>query len=86
VATIRSYRLFSLALLLCGVLSLFLGFFFLWVIAPVVVIGAFYLVFVVIEEHRQLRNGAVSRRATRRLRLSEEAHARERDRERQVSA
>ena len=78
-ATIRSYRLISLALLICGVLALFLGFFFLWVLAPVVVIGVFYLVFVGLEERRALKNGAVSRRAQRRARLDHESAARVRD-------
>lgn len=84
-ATIRSYRLFSLALLVIGVLALFLGFFFLWALAPVVVIGIFYLVFVAAEERRQLKNGAVSRRAQRRRRLSDEAVARERDLDRHAA-
>ena len=81
-ATIRSYRLVSLAALICAVLALFLGFFFLWVLAPAVVIGVFYLVFVTIEERRALKNGAFSRRAQRRQRLSSEATARGRDLER----
>ena len=80
-ATIRSYRLFSLALLLAGVLTLFLGFFFIWVIGPVLVVGAFYIVFVILEERRQLRNGASTRRTLRRKRLSDEAHARELDKQ-----
>lgn len=85
-ATIRSYRLISLTLLICGVLALFLGFFFVWVIAPVVVIGLFYLAFVAWEEKRALKNGAVGRRAQRRARLVEEAGARDRELERERSA
>ena len=80
-ATIRSYRLFSLALLLAGVLTLFLAFFFIWVIGPVLVVGAFYIVFVILEERRQLKNGASTRRSMRRQRLSDEAHARELDKQ-----
>jgi hypothetical protein len=79
VAPIRSYRLISLSLLIAGVLALFLGFFFLWVLAPVVVIGLFYLVFVSLEERRAAKNGALTRRTQRRLRLSSEALARMRD-------
>ena len=78
-ATIHSYRLVSLSLLIFGVLTLFLGFFFLWVLAPAVVLGIFYLVFVTLEERRALKNGAVSRRAQRRQRLTSEAVARDRD-------
>ncbi|MGI8421518.1 MAG: hypothetical protein ACR2MU_04545 [Gaiellaceae bacterium] len=81
-ATIRSYRLISLGLLIFAVLALFLGFFFLWVIAPAVVIGLFYLVFVFLEERRAARNGALTRRTQRRQRLSSESRARERDVER----
>lgn len=85
-ATIRSYRLVSLALLVAGVLSLFMGLFFLWVLAPVIVICVFYLAFVTIEERRKLKNGAVTRRALRRSRLDGEAVARERDVHRQAGA
>ena len=84
-ATIRSYRLISLSLLIAGVLSLFLAFFFFWVIAPAIVIGVFYLVFVAYEERRALKNGAVSRRAQRRARLEHESVARAREREKLAS-
>jgi hypothetical protein len=79
VATIRSYRLVSLALLVLAVLGMFLGFFFLWVVAPVIVIGLFYLVFVALEERRSRRNGVVTIRSERRELLSSEAAARGRD-------
>jgi uncharacterized membrane protein len=85
-APIRTYRLISLSLLILGVLTLFLGFFFLWVLAPVVVIGLFYLVFVFLEERRARKNGALTRRTQRRKRLSAEALARERDLERSAGA
>lgn len=85
-APIRTYRLISLSLLILGVLTLFLGFFFLWVLAPVVVIGLFYLVFVFLEERRAAKNGALTRRARRRKRLSAEALARDRDIERSAGA
>lgn len=85
-ATIRSYRLISLALLIGGVLSLFLGFFFLWVVAPAIVIGAFYLVFVFVEERRALKNGEGTRRTLRRKLLTDEAQARDRDLDRRMSA
>jgi predicted DNA repair protein MutK len=78
-ATIRSYRLFSLALLIAGVLALFLGFFFVWVIAPVVGICAFYLAFVAVEERRARKNGAATRRGQRREMLDHESEARDRD-------
>lgn len=84
-ATIRSYRLISLTFLISGVLTLFLGFFFLWVIAPAIVIGAFYLVFVFAEERRALKNGAGTRRTQRRQRLTDESQARDRDLDRRVS-
>ena len=78
-APIRSYRLISLTLLIIGVLMLFLGFFFLWVLAPVVVIGLFYLAFVAAEERRAAKNGVLTRRTQRRTRLTSEALARVRD-------
>ena len=81
-APIRSYRLISLTLLIIGVLMLFLGFFFLWVLAPVVVIGLFYLAFVAAEERRAAKNGVLTRRTQRRTRLTSEALARVRDVER----
>lgn len=81
-APIRTYRLISLTLLILGVLALFLGFFFLWVLAPVVVIGLFYLAFVAAEERRAAKNGVLTRRTQRRKRLSSEALARVRDVER----
>jgi predicted DNA repair protein MutK len=82
--TIRQYRLVSLTILVVAVLALFLGFFFLWVIAPVVAIGAFYLVYVWIEEQRARRNGGRTRRSVRRARLREEAQARDRDLAREI--
>lgn len=85
-ATIRSYRLISLSLLIAGILTLFLAFFFVWVIAPAIVIGLFYLVFVAVEERRALKNGAVSRRAQRRERLDKESVARAREREKVASS
>jgi fatty acid desaturase len=85
-APIRTYRLISLTLLILGVLTLFLGFFFLWVLAPVVVIGLFYLVFVFLEERRAAKNGVLTRRTQRRKRLSIEALARDRDIERGAGA
>lgn len=85
-APIRSYRLISLSLLIFGVLALFLGLFFLWVLAPVVVIGIFYLVFVALEERRAAKNGALTLRTQRRSRLSSEALARVRDLERSDGA
>lgn len=81
-APIRSYRLISLTLLIIGVLMLFLGFFFLWVLAPVVVIGLFYLALVAAEERRAAKNGVLTRRTQRRTRLTSEALARVRDVER----
>lgn len=81
-ATVRSYRLISLSALVVGVLMLFMGFFFLWVVAPAAVIGLFYLVFVFLEDRRALKNGAFTRRAQRRQRLTSESVARERDVER----
>jgi predicted DNA repair protein MutK len=86
VASIRSYRLLSLSLLILGVLALFLGFFFLWILTPLIVIGLFYLVFVSLEERRARKNGELTRRAQRRRRLSAEAAARERDRGRRANA
>lgn len=78
-ATIHSYRLVSLTLLILGVLALFLGFFFLWVLAPAAVVALFYLVFVAVEERRAAKNGVGTRRTERRRRLSSEAVARDRD-------
>ena len=69
-ASIRSYRLFSLSLLILGVLALFLGFFFIWILTPVIVVGLFYIVFVVLEERRARGNGEVTKRALRRRQLS----------------
>jgi predicted DNA repair protein MutK len=85
-ASVRSYRLISLSLLILGVLALFLSFFVLWVLTPVIVIGLFYLVFVFIEERRAKKNGELTKRAQRRSQLAAEAAARERDRERRVRA
>ena len=50
---LRRYRLASLAALLVGVGSLFLAFFFVFVLAPIAVLGIFYIVFLVLEERRR---------------------------------
>ena len=47
---VTNYRLLSLLGIVLGTIALFLGFFFVWVIAPVVAIAAFYLVFFFNEE------------------------------------
>jgi fatty acid desaturase len=85
-ASIRSYRLFSLSLLILAVLALFLAFFFIWILTPVIVVGLFYIVFVFLEERRARRNGELTKRALRRRQLSAEAVARERDLERRANA
>jgi heme exporter protein D len=75
-ATIRSYRLLSLALLIAAVLAIFLGAFFVWVLAPIALLCVFYLVFVWIEERRALKNGKQTSRSRRRAQLAHEADLR----------
>ncbi|HZS31072.1 MAG TPA: hypothetical protein VFA37_07435 [Gaiellaceae bacterium] len=85
-ATIRSYRLLSLALLICLVLAIFLGAFFVWVLAPIALLCVFYLVFVWVEERRALKNGKQTNRSRRRAQLSREADLRRRELEEPGSA
>lgn len=78
-ARVANYRLVSLLVVVVGTTLLFLGLFFVWVIAPVVAIAAFYLVFFFNEERggvgRERRQG----RRVRRQRLGGEAKARRAD-------
>jgi hypothetical protein len=72
--TVRRYRLFSLTLLVVGVLAAFLAFFFVWVLAPLALMLAFYVAFVMTGWHRRLlarRSGVDTR--LRRERLEHEA-------------
>lgn len=78
-ARVVNYRLVSLLFVVTGTTLLFLGLFFVWVLAPVVAILVFYLVFFFNEERgvvgRERRQG----RRVRRQRLVGEAKARRAD-------
>lgn len=67
----RRYRLLALSLVVAGVLAGFLGFFFVFVLAPVVPLALFYLAYLFARE-RRLRT---ERRAQLRV-LEHEAAAR----------
>jgi hypothetical protein len=77
VTVLRNYRLISLALLVLAVVGGFLGFFFLWVLAPVALICLCYLL-VVAGENREGLTAAIfrDRLRLRHDRLAEEAAAR----------
>jgi fatty acid desaturase len=79
VARVAHYRLVSLVLVVVGATLLFLGFFFVWVIAPVVAVAVFYLVFFFNEERGGVGRGRWQRRRLRRQLLVHEAKARRAD-------
>ena len=76
---IVNYRLVSLLFIVVGTTLLFLGVFFVWVVAPVVGIAAFYLVFFFNEERGGVGRSRRQSRRVRRQRLSGEAKARRAD-------
>jgi fatty acid desaturase len=73
----RSYRLAWLAVVVTAVLLASVAFFVAWALAPVVLIGLFYVGFV-LNEHRGAVTGAAARARLRerRQRLALEAAAR----------
>lgn len=71
---VRAYRLPSLVLLVTGVIALQIGFFFIWVLAPLVVIGGFYIVYLALRDTTLNGLGRA-----RRGMLREEAGARRRE-------
>ncbi len=73
---VRRYRLVSLSLLVVSMLALFLGFFFVFVLAPVVVIGLFYVVYLAAEERLSYLSSFRDAIRLRRLTLAREAEAR----------
>jgi predicted DNA repair protein MutK len=84
VTRVIRYRLVALTGVVLLALALFVGFFFLWVLAPVIAIGGFYLVLFANEELGAVGRERRRERRVRRERLSAEATARRRDREREV--
>lgn len=70
---VRRYRLLALSLLVAISLAGFLSFFFVFLLAPVVPLGLFYLSYLVVRERRNRS----SRRAERML-LAHESAARQR--------
>ncbi|HEY8705095.1 MAG TPA: hypothetical protein VIL98_10090 [Gaiellaceae bacterium] len=73
---VRRYRLAALSVLVLLVLTVFLGFFFLFVLAPVVVIGLFYIVYLVAEERLHLSSALREGMIGRRSQLARESEAR----------
>lgn len=76
---VANYRLVSLLFVVVGTTLLFLGVFFVWVIAPVVGIAVFYLVFFFNEERGGVGRARWQSRRVRRQRLLREAKARRAD-------
>jgi hypothetical protein len=73
---LREYRLVSLSLLVVGVMTVFLAFFFVFVLAPILVILAFYPIHMLIQSRRELPGSRGERGRLRRERLAVEAKAR----------
>jgi hypothetical protein len=79
VTRVTRYRPLTLTLVVAGSIALFLGFFFVWVIAPVIAIAVFYLVFFFNEERGAVGRARRQGRRVRRQRLVGEARARRAD-------
>ncbi len=68
---IRRYRLLALAGLVVVVLGVFLSFFFVFVTAPLVPLGLFYLAYLFTRERNARRDARLAREAEERRRLLE---------------
>jgi len=79
VTSVKHYRLLTLTFVVAGSLLLFLGFFFVWMIAPVVGIAVFYLIFFFNEERGGVGKSRRQARRVRRQVLAHEASARRAD-------
>lgn len=77
-AAVQRYRIVALAAVVAASLGIFLGFFFLFVLAPIAVIALFYIVYFLAEERLALSRTLRHETRERRERLARESAARRR--------
>ena len=73
---VRRYRLVALTLMILLALATFLSFFFVFVLAPIAIIGLFYIVYVIAEERLALSSALREGMSGRRAQLARETEAR----------